>query len=316
MPVVVRRVARPMTPMRLGMTPKAEPGARPKMVTHVLGMHGLGDNIFQRAFVRSLIERRTVYLSTSWPEIYEDLPVRFVKRETALRTQAKNVRRQDPERWVGAPLNGTQLLRIGYGHATLATGSIVSTMQKCFGAEPKDWDLPAFPRMVRDKPIALVRPVTARKEWMNTARNPLPEYVAAVADDLMQDYHVISVADLVGGLEWLDGAAPPAHERYHRGELDVRALLGLVQSAAVVVGGVGWIVPAAIAAGVPLFCILGGHGVHNAPSKITDQRMDLTRVDFAHPDRFCMCSDMRHACDKRNSHLAEQWEHFCAAQGL
>lgn len=311
MPMTLPRRRPPVTRAAAMPMPTVVP-----LTTHVLGMHGLGDNIFQRAFVRTLVEKRRVYLSTSWPELYEDIPrLNFVKGVTTLRTQSKNIERQRAGRWVPAPMHG-QVIRVRYGHDSLAKGSIVKAMQECFRVEPAGWDLPAFPRMQRDKPIALVRPVTVRKEWTNTARNPLPEYVAAVADDLCRDYHVISVADLVGGLEWLDGPAPPAHETFHRGELDVRALLGLLQSAAIVVGGVGWIVPASIAAGIPLFCILGGHGAHNAPAVITDPRMDLTHVSFAHPDQFCTCSDMRHHCDKRNSRLDTQWQSFRAAQSL
>lgn len=306
-PIAHRPVERaPAPPVRL-----IAGGKRPLMIQ---GMYGLGDNIFQRAFVRALVPRHNVYLATSWPEIYHDLPVQFVKASTSLRTQAKNIRRQHPTRWVAAPCQPQIYVR--YGHEALARGSIVSSMQQCFGTPPAGWDLPAFPRMVRDKPIALVRPVTVRSEWSNPARNPLPQYIAEIADDLMRDYHVISVADLVEYQEWLDGPPPPAHEQFHHGELDVTKLLGLLQSAAVVVGGVGWIVPACIAAGVPLFCVLGGHGAHNAPEKITDPRMDLTHVSFARPDRFCLCANMRHACDKRNSRLEYQWRFFRAAQSL
>jgi hypothetical protein len=156
-----------------------------------------------------------------------------------------------------------------------------------------------------------VRPVTVRAEWLNIARNPRPEYVAHVAAELMRTHRVISVADLEDGKEWLDGEAPPAHVQNHRGELDMEALLRLVASADVVVGGVGWIVPACIATNTPLFCILGGQGGHNAPSKITDPRMRLSHVRFAEPDHFCHCTDMRHGgCDKRITGFAEQWAAF------
>ena len=44
----------------------------------VRGMKGLGDNIYQRAFVKRL--PGPVYLETPWPELYEDLPgVKFVR---------------------------------------------------------------------------------------------------------------------------------------------------------------------------------------------------------------------------------------------
>ncbi|MGV2896737.1 hypothetical protein ACNPPY_13175, partial [Achromobacter sp. AGC78] len=68
----------------------------------VRGMKGLGDNIYKRAFVKKL--QGPVYLETPWPELYEDLPdVKFVRSETPLRTQSKNMARQDEARWVKAP---------------------------------------------------------------------------------------------------------------------------------------------------------------------------------------------------------------------
>lgn len=284
----------------------------------VQGMRGLGDCIYQRPFVRTLVERgtATVYVETPWPELYEDLPVRFLHASTTLRTQARNVAGQPAGRWSHAPQAPVRRIRVAYGSAALRAGSIVAAMEGCFGVPPAAWDLPAFPRFERDRPVAVVRPVTERREWLNAARGPLPEYVAEVAADLMRDYHVVSVADVVDGVEWIVGDPPPAHERLHAGELGVRALLGLIQSATVVVGGVGWIVPASIAAGVPAFVINGGQGAHNARDRITDPRMPLDRIAFVEPDRFCRCENMRHACDKRIADLSARWSAFRRQRGL
>lgn len=274
-------------------------------------MRGLGDNIYVRAFIKTLIANGDdVFIRTPWPELFEDYQsVHFLKDDTALRTQAKNVRRQDAMRWVVEP---AQCRRISpsYGVPCLRDGSIVDAMERSFLVPPSGWDLPAFPRMVRDKPIAVIRPVTERREWWNSARGPLPAYVAHVSASLMATHHVISVADIVPNVEWLIGEAPPAHERFHAGELDVRQLLGLIQSADVVVGGVGWIVPACASTGVPLFCILGGQGGHNAPDKVTHSSMDLRYVRFARPNRYCLCESMRHACNKTITNIAGQWAQF------
>ncbi len=273
---------------------------------HVRGMYGLGDNIFQRAFVKTLAATRTVYLTTSWPELYMDLGVRFVRPVTNLRTQAKNIRRT-PVQWETPPADAEQR-HVSYGSHSLRRGSIIAAMEAEFKVPPSGWDLPAgLPRRIESRPIAVIRPVTERKEWHNRARNPRPEYVAQVAESLMETHHVISVADLLKGEEWLVGPAPPAHERFHGGELEVFQLLGLVQSADVVVGGVGWIVPATIAAKVKLFCILGGQGGHNAPEKITDHRMDLSNARFIEPDHYCRCDGMLHDCNKTLSRLDAHW---------
>lgn len=289
---------------------------RPSVV--VQGMKGLGDNIYERAFIKRLAANSAhdVYVETPWPELFEDLRVRFLHAGTGLRTQAANLARQGADRWSPRPARVARTIRVSYGAPCLRQGSIVQAMEACFRVAPAEWDLPAFPAFVRDRPVAMVRPVTERTEWHNSARNPLPQYVAQVAADLMHDYHVVSVADVAGGAEWLVGEPPPAHERFHAGELRVRELLGLVASAAVVVGGVGWIVPAAIAARTPAFVIHGGHGGHNARERITDARMDLSHVAFAEPDHFCRCDQMRHPCAKTNSHLAEQWAAFRRERGL
>jgi hypothetical protein len=155
-----------------------------------------------------------------------------------------------------------------------------------------------------------VRPVTVRSEWKNEARNPRPEYVAEIAAELMATHTVVAVADLEAGQEWLVGELPPAHHYFVRGELKVRELLALVRAADVVVGGVGWIVPAGLALHVNTFVVLGGHGGHNAPNKITDPRLDLSRIGFAMPSRFCKCTNMLHACDKTISDPIGQFQRW------
>ena len=95
----------------------------------IRGMWGLGDNIYQRPFVRAACRRAMVYLETPWPELYEDLPVRFLRADRRLRTQTRNVRRQPVSRWSVAPSRAREI-RVGYGAADLAAGSIVRKMEK------------------------------------------------------------------------------------------------------------------------------------------------------------------------------------------
>lgn len=261
----------------------------------VRGMYGLGDNIYQRAFVREIKE--PVYLRTSWPQLYSDLPwVKPVKPTTRLRTQNKNVARQDASIWHRQP---SLLIRhIRYGNAAFKKGSLLDAMRKCLGVRPAVFDLPHFEGPGIAKPYAVVRPVTVRSEWYNIARNPLPEYICEAAEVLHEaGLTVVSVADLQDGAEWAE-MLPDCDIDYTHGELLFEQLMGLIRGAAIVVGGVGWIVPAAVAAGVPLAVVLGGHGAHNAPEKITGPPMDLSKTRWLYPDNFCRCSDMMHRCDK------------------
>jgi hypothetical protein len=263
-------------------------------------MWGLGDNIYSRPFVRAAAAQYKLHLETPWPELYADLDIKFVRGTRRLRTQQKNIAQQPEHRWSTPGI--MRDVRIGY--ADLASQSIIASLEQRWSAlkvgfDPALFDLPDMgPSPIQsDRPIAVVRPVTVRSEWRNEARNPRPEYVAAIADELMATHHVVAVADLAYAQEWALGGLP-AHRYLVHGELNVRELLALVRDADIVVGGVGWIVPAGLALKTHTFVILGGHGGHNAPAKITDPRLDLSRIGFAIPEAFCQCTNMLHTCNK------------------
>lgn len=254
------------------------------------GMRGLGDAIFGRAFIRQFTT--DVYYDTPWPQLVADLPnVRCVKPQTTLRTQLKNVQRQ--AEWV-LPPKGLYPRSIRYG----STG-IIRGLTETFGVAPGEFDLPPLPESPVEGAYVVVRPATVRQEWRADTRNPDPHYImiaAAYAKRL--GYKVISVADLQDGHEWLVGEAPYADARYHKGELPVEQLLALIQGAKAVIGGIGWVVPACLAAKVPAWIVCGGQGGYNAPELICPPGSTIT---FAVPDNFCRCTAKQHNCDKRIS---------------
>ena len=289
----------------------------------IKGMKGLGDNIFQRPFIRALAAREeVVYLETPWPELYADLPnVLPVKTQTPLRTQAKN-ERAAAVTWHRPP--GFNCSRsISYGTRELAVGSISQAMERCVPLDgaPYVFDLPEDlgpvpPIDTRGRPLAIIRPVTERKEWLNRARNPDPRYISDAAARLSATHFVLVVADLADGEEWLVGDLPFCDLALVRGELSTMALLALLRTADVVVGGVGWIVPASIALGVPAWIVLGGNGGHNAPEVITDPRQDLSVLGFAVPDPYCRCADKSHHCAKTIPDHMAAFETFAELQGI
>lgn len=259
------------------------------------GMLGLGDNIYQRAFISKL---KGVYLETPWPELYSDIDVKCVRPSTNLRTQAKNIS-ASVAKWHQAP-NGP-CIQVAYGKAPIMQG-----MERCFGFAPGDMSLPPL----GDSPVSgryiVVRPVTVRAEWRADTRNPLPEHISHAAREAMRrGYKVVSVADLEGDKEWAVGELPEADVAYHAGELSVLELLALVSGAAGIIGGIGWIVPASIAARVPAFVVCGGQGAFNSPEHIvpTGQKS----ITFAVPDNLCMCSLKEHDCDKRISDYEQKF---------
>lgn len=269
------------------------------MIT-VNGMRGLGDNIYQRAFIKKL--KGPVVVDTPWPELYGDLPnVQCSRPATNLRTQSKNIARQRD--WVNKPRFGSQLF-VRYG-----TEGILPGMQQCFGVAPDAMDLPDFGPSLIEAPYVVVRPVTLRTEWMACTRNPEPEYVAhAALAAAERGYTLVSVADLEHGKEFIVGEKPPAHVEFHQGQLDVSQLLALVQGAAAVIGGIGWIVPACLAAKVPAYVVCGGQGGFNAPELICPPA--YTTLTFAVPDNFCRCKTRDHNCDKRITNHAALFARF------
>lgn len=284
---------------------------------NIRGMHGLGDNIMQRPFIRAAAQKRTVFLETPWPELYADLPnVKPVRANSRLRTQAKNesITQAKFHRPYG------RRIRMHYGPSDLARTNIWRALARHLpiGDQQFILDLPPLPAHGIDtggKPLAVVRPVTARQEWLNTARNPLPEYVNSIAATLSLTHFVVAIADLQDDEEWLVGEMPFCDLALIRGELTTLQALSLVSSADVVVGGVGWILPAALAARRPAFIVLGGMGAHNAPERLLDPEwVPGDRIGFARPDAYCLCDQKDHQCDKRITGIDGQFQAWCAHQ--
>jgi len=270
----------------------------PNITINVKSMHGLGDNIYQRPYVKALAAMGNVYIDTSWPDLYSDIEnVHFVRPNTTLRTQKKHYESVDIH-WGQMPTHPDKAVAFGYG-GTLNSTTIPATMRKASGAaNPPEMDLPAFnPWPNIEEPIAFVRPVTERKEWMNKARNPKPEYISQAIDALKDDYHIVTVADTAADQEWMLGEYY-ADTRFENGELSFSQMMGLFQASSVVVGGVGWILPASIAAKKQLILVGGGQLGHNHISRLTDDSMDLSRIHYIAPQNGCDCVNMRHDCNK------------------
>jgi len=268
------------------------------MIIH--GMLGLGDGLYQRAFIKAM--PKPLYLSTPWPILYSDIPeVYFIRPQTNLRTQAKNIARHSS--WLMPPAK-QPARHIRYGAEGIIPGMIAS-----FGVMPGEFDLPPLPPSPETGKYVVVRPATVRSEWRADTRNPAPDYIlVAAANAKARGYKVISVADLVDGVEWIAGDAPYADVQYHKGELPVEQLLALVQGAAAVIGGIGWLVPAALSAKVPAWIICGGQGGYNAPELITPKGQ--TNITFTVPDNFCRCRLKMHNCDKRISDYDSKLAHW------
>lgn len=279
--------------------------ARPK--PHVWGMEAFGDSLYQRPFVKHL-ERPVI--RTLWPQVYSDIPgVRFVEGGR-LRTSVHNGEIAKREGFVFEPGNAfTNWQHIGYSDPECIADGICKTFRKQFAArlgvsdEPV-YDLPPLPPApdvgAKGRPIAVLRPVTLRREWQAEARAPAPEYVAQAAKILRAaGYYTVSVAFLQQGEEWLVKPGPRVDAAFDKGELSMWQIAALVKQAAVCVSGVGFMLPLCASAHTPLFTILGGFGGINSPESITDPAMDSALFGWGIPDRYCRCTDRQHkGCDK------------------
>lgn len=271
-------------------------------------MHGLGDNIYSRPFIQAaaIQNERKLIIETPWPELYNDLGVYTVPAKTSLRTQGKNVARGN----YLLPPKGLRIVksaRLGYDMKRPIMESLQMSIR---GNGEFKMNLPSFPCPVEtEKPIIVTRPVTVRKEWEAPARNPLPEYIAACVDELRDHYYIVSIADLDPPNEVAIEPLPYADLTLHHGELSVEQMLGLVSSASGVIAGVGWIVPAVMAYKVPAFIILGGVGAYNSPEVITDPRVPHS-ITWAVPEKFCLCKDLMHNCDKEIIDLEQQFREW------
>lgn len=280
------------------------------------GMQGLGDNIHQRAIVRELMKTRDVTLATCHGMLYQDLVRQGLKLNflrSHLRTQAKTQARE--RQMLDAPVPPRAETRhISYGKPTIdRLGSVLASMFASVGLTMPEWPdyslhVPYAWRMAARvkigcgsempaKPIMVHRPVTLRKEWDSSSRNPDLEAYDAIFRSIRDQFFVVSVAD-IDGAEWLVGPQQDVDIALHRGELDFAGLAGLYAEAALVFSGAGFSPILAQAVGTPVCVVYGGYERYGTIARTGAHLAPTLGID---PDRPCDCYSHHHRCDKRIS---------------
>src|SRR5579859_1500125 len=179
------------------------------------GMHGLGDNLHQRALLRQLMTRHEVWLESSWVAPYWDLignGLKVIRKATPLRTQNKNAEREAKLFSPVLPPPSAKQMQVWYKPEEVrAKGSVLAAMCSATGCDIgiADFRLPP-PRAWLDradaliatwktaKPILIYRPLVERKEWSGcAARNPDHAGYAALFRSLKDRFFVVSLADLL-----------------------------------------------------------------------------------------------------------------------
>ena len=281
------------------------------------GYQGLGDNIFQRPFIRAACERHPhVYVCTPWPQLYWDMPdnLHFIRSRSALRAQADNERMYLDE-FCDNPPALAEYAKMYYAEEQFNAGDgILTTFGKQlplgdssfnFDFSPKpEWLVAADQVKMRlgmsdQEEFTIVMPPAYRVEWKNSSRACHTEYIQIALTQLKYaGYTVISIGNTnPGHEEYVEPHVVGADFCFDRGELNIETIIGLLSLARVCVSGVGMALPMCQALGTPHLCIFGGYV---KPSLLYDHDdLDMSRSRYAAPDPFCNCIDGLHAdCNK------------------
>lgn len=277
----------------------------------VQGMHGLGDNLHQRAVLRQLMQRHNVWLESSWVAPYHDLVadgLKVIGKPTQLRTQTKNARREAGGFSRSGPPAGARRLQVSYRPDRVrALGSVLAAMCEQCGVDhgTADFRLPvpgAWIEAARvavgypERPIMLYRPLVERKEWGGcAARNPDHAAYATLFRSIRDRFFVVSVADLVPRVEWMVGERVEADLEFHAGELPFEALAGLAAISGLVFTAPGFAVVLAQAVWTPVTAVFGGYerGYSFSSGGRVSPYLPIE------PMVGCDCFRHNHACDKR-----------------
>ena len=268
-------------------------------------MLGMGDGIHQRAVVRKLLPDYDIYLETTWPVLFHDMPeVKLIRRHTNLRTQTKNAVREAGF-FIENPPFIPLVKKVWYRPADVRRhGSVLGAMLGNLGLskDGADFSFPLKQEWIdkagkitnTKKPILIYRPLVERKEWGGCAnRNPDIEAYDELFSSVRDDFFVISVADLIDGVEWIVSKPIKADLEFHKGELPVEILAALVSHAALTFNSPGFMSILSRAVGTPNICVFGGY--ENSRSFALGEGFYLG-ID---PENPCQCFSHTHSCDKR-----------------
>ncbi len=279
------------------------------------GMNGLGDNIYSRPFIRAACTRYDqVYLRTPWPQFFWDMQhdynLRFLRPNTRLRTQNKNMQYLSDGTWSVNPDKSHECKKIRYGQRGFRQGlSILKQMDIALPLRRSvfDFTLPLKPEWVAKadelydgfnakRPLAIYRPTTIRREWSAPARNPDNSMVRQVSQWLADHYYVVSIADLKKQEEWIEIPGETPDIAFHRGEVEPGTLAALMQRAALTVTPVGFALPMSLAVGAKVLTLYGGSV---RPDLLVDPRINQSSSWKLASTPFCNCTKRFHNCDKR-----------------
>lgn len=277
------------------------------------GMHGLGDNLHQRAILRQLMQRHDVWLESSWVSVYHDLiqsGLKVVGKKTSLRTQTKNALRESHLFSRVSPPPSAKRMQVSYSPAIVRQKrSVLAAMCALTGCDyekadfrlpiPQAWQAKAqtwLDRWKPTKPLLIYRPLVERpSDWGGCkARNPDFRAYADLFNAIRKNFFVVSLADLAPTKEWMVGFPVYADAICHQGELDFETMAALFKRASLVYSSPGFAVVLSQAIGTPVAAVFGGY--ERAYSFSAGAR--YSPYLGVEPKRPCDCFQHNHSCNK------------------
>jgi len=260
-------------------------------------MHGMGDNAYQRVVALAcLAQGWEVWVRTSWPQLWWDLPVKILKAETQLRTQAANLETYS-EPYDDPPESPYDRKRPGYSTSNFRAGQTIPEAlyhSTGFNPGPVDFKYIAKPEWIewansvkpKGKPFAIVHPATVRTEWPNAARGNDPKYMQQLIDQ-HQEFEWWELGWLKEPEEVRLGAPLTGVARsVMHGQFTTEQLIGLMAVADVIVTSVGFMLPLGIALRTPVLCLYGG----DVPDRLLVEKWMLGAPYAAvEPKPMCEC---------------------------
>ncbi len=291
---------------------------------YVRGMHGIGDNIHQRAVMKILRQTMSVTLESSWGSLYHDIlaegDFRVVGRPINLRTQFKNFQRPS-EQALFSPMppshHVTNSIRMSYVNNACAqtpSGTITEALFRLAGIGARfheaDFRLPLKPEWedeaasimskwpTEGRPILIYRPLLMRPEWTGSGvRNANIADYRAIADALHEKFFIVSVADLEPTKEWIIGPEFPADMTFHNGDFVFEILAAIFRRANLILTSGGFAAMLGPAVETPTISILGGY---EPPTWCGDgAKFSPYLVIAPNPPCFCGSSGCMKPCTKK-----------------
>ena len=280
-----------------------------KKPLYMEGYAGIGDNFWQRPFIKEICKDNVLYLMTFTPQIYWDIPnLKFIRTPYPnFDSHNKIADRLSKTVWSKLPDNFTTLKKPSYWLGFKYGLTISDQFESLFKITDYDFSFPVKEEWIDrareilsklyigNRKICIIRFPVNRKEWKCPAREPKPEYLQMLVDRYKDEYYFISLAEMSSNNEYFIEEPQNIDKAFHKGELSLGDIFGLVKLADMVIAGNCFLLPMALAIGTKTFAIFGGC---QHPELFLDKRMDLSNFAYVLPEPFCNCLNPGHDCKK------------------